>query len=438
MPKENQYSHISSNARLRNTTAMILAGGKGTRLKELTSKIAKPAVSFGGKFKIIDFALSNCINSGIRRVGVLTQYMAQDLISHIQSGWQSSYSALGEGVHIIPAQQRIDESWYRGTADAIYQNLDLIKRFDQTERILILGGDHIYKMDYSRMINFHVESGADVTVACIQMPIEQASEFGVMGVNEQGDIINFVEKPSQPESMPNDESKALISMGIYIFNVDVLDSELRQAIDKPNYKHDFGHNIIPNLIGRKNVKGYVFTERGHPGANGYWRDVGHIDEYYAATMDILAPTPELDLYDRSWPIMTNQVQRPGVKFLFNDPNRRGFAVDSVLCAGAIISGGQVIHSLISSDVRVEDFSEVKDSIILPSATIGRNCKLNKVIVGENCHVPDGTVIGYDLEQDKLRYTVSEQNVILVTQEMFDTVDRNVTPLETKPKATETA
>jgi glucose-1-phosphate adenylyltransferase len=293
-------------------------------------------------------------------------------------------------------------------------------------------------MDYSRMINFHVESGADVTVACIQMPIEQASEFGVMGVNDQGDIINFVEKPTKPAPMPNDDSKALISMGIYIFNVDVLDSELRQAIDKPDYKHDFGHNIIPNLIGRKNVKGYVFTERGHPGGNGYWRDVGHIDEYYAATMDILAPTPELDLYDKSWPIMTNQVQRPGVKFLFNDPNRRGFAVDSVLCAGAIISGGQVIHSLISSDVRVEDFSEVKDSIILPSAVIGKNCKLNKVIVGENCHIPDGTIIGYDLEQDKLRYTVSEQNVILVTQDMFDVVNQHVTPLENNPRAAETA
>lgn len=418
MPKENQYSHISSNARLRNTTAMILAGGKGTRLKELTSKVAKPAVSFGGKFKIIDFALSNCINSGIRKVGVLTQYMAQDLINHIQSGWQSSYSALGEGVHIIPAQQRIGENWYRGTADAIYQNLDLIKRHDQTERILILGGDHIYKMDYSRMINFHVESGADVTVACIQKPIEQASEFGVMGLNDQGDIVNFVEKPQNPTPMPNDDSKALISMGIYIFNVDVLDAELRQALNNPDYKHDFGHNIIPSLIGRKNLKGYVFTERGHPGANGYWRDVGHVDEYYAASMDLLAPTPELDLYDASWPIMTNQVQRPGVKFLFNDPNRRGFAVDSVLCAGAIISGGQVIHSLISSDVRVEDFSEVKDSILLPSASVGQNCKLNKVIVGENCHIPNGSIIGYDTEQDRKLYTVTENGVVLVTQDMF--------------------
>lgn len=437
MPKENQYSHISSNARLRNTTAMILAGGKGTRLKELTSTIAKPAVSFGGKFKIIDFALSNCINSGIRKVGVLTQYMAQDLISHIQSGWQSSYSALGEGVHIIPAQQRVGENWYRGTADAIYQNLDLIKRHDQTERILILGGDHIYKMDYSRMINFHVESGADVTVACIQKPIEQASEFGVMGLNDEGDIINFVEKPANPTPMPNDDSKALISMGIYIFNVDVLDAELRQALTCPDYKHDFGHNIIPSLIGRSNLKGYVFTERGHPGANGYWRDVGHVDEYYAATMDLLAPTPELDIYDKSWPIMTNQVQRPGAKFLFNDPNRRGYAVDSVVCAGAIISGAQVTHTLVSSDVRIDDFTEITDSILLPSASVGQNCKLKKVIVGENCHIPNSMEIGFDVELDKQRFTVTDEGIVLVTQDMFPLKEDNPLVSEDE-KSTQTA
>ncbi|MGF1751132.1 MULTISPECIES: glucose-1-phosphate adenylyltransferase [Vibrio] len=436
MPKENQYSHISSNARLRNTTAMILAGGKGTRLKELTSSVAKPAVSFGGKFKIIDFALSNCINSGIRKVGVLTQYMAQDLITHIQTGWQSTYSALNEGVHIIPAQQRVGEDWYRGTADAIYQNLDLIKRHDQTERILILGGDHIYKMDYSRMVNFHVESGADVTVACIQKPIEEASEFGVMGLNQDGDIINFVEKPSNPPSMPNDESKALISMGIYIFNLDVLDNELKQALNDPNYKHDFGHNIIPSLIGRSKLKGYVFSEKGHPGANGYWRDVGHVEEYYAATMDLLAPTPELDLYDTSWPIMTSQVQRPGVKFLFNEPERRGFAIDSVLCAGAIISGAQIKHSLISSDVRVEDRAEVTDSILLPNATVGMDCKLQKVIVGEGCQIPDGMIIGFDAEQDKARFTVSENGIVLVTNEMIDKlVESVVLPLKGESEAT---
>jgi glucose-1-phosphate adenylyltransferase len=263
-----------------------------------------------------------------------------------------------------------------------------------------------------------VESGADVTVACIQKPIEQASEFGVMGLNDEGDIINFVEKPTNPTPMPNDDSKALISMGIYIFNVDVLDAELRQALTCPDYKHDFGHNIIPSLIGRSNLKGYVFTERGHPGANGYWRDVGHVDEYYAATMDLLAPTPELDIYDKSWPIMTNQVQRPGAKFLFNDPNRRGYAVDSVVCAGAIISGAQVTHTLVSSDVRIDDFTEITDSILLPSASVGQNCKLKKVIVGENCHIPHSMEIGFNLELDKQRFTVTDEGIILVTQDMF--------------------
>lgn len=418
MNKGNNYSHISSNARLRNTTAMILAGGKGTRLKGLTSSVAKPAVSFGGKFKIVDFALSNCINSGIRRVGVLTQYMAHDLISHIQFGWQSSYSALGEGVHIIPAQQRVGESWYRGTADAIYQNLDLLKRQESTERVLILGGDHIYKMDYSRMVNFHVESGADVTVACIEKPIEQASEFGVMGLNSEADIINFVEKPTNPTPTPNDPSKALISMGIYIFNIDVLDCELKQAIESPEYKHDFGHNIIPSLIGRAKLKGYVFTDKGHPGGNGYWRDVGNLEEYYTASMDLLSPTPELNLYDQQWPIMTNQVQRPGVKFLFNDPERQGSAVDSVACAGAIISGASIIRTLVSSDVYIDEKTVVEDSILLPASHIGKHCKLKKVIVGEGCVIPDGSVIGYDREEDEKHYTVSETGIVLVTSEML--------------------
>ncbi|MFN1533573.1 glucose-1-phosphate adenylyltransferase [Vibrio jasicida] len=425
MSKINQYSHVSSNIRLRNTTAMILAGGKGTRLKELTSMVAKPAVSFGGKFKIIDFALSNCINSGIRKVGVLTQYKSQELISHIQSGWQISCSALNEGVHIIPAQQRLSEDWYRGTADAIYQNLDLIKRSDETKRVLILGGDHIYKMDYSRMVNFHVESRADVTVACIEKPIGQASSFGVVEVNERGDIINFVEKPEYPIPLSYDATQSLISMGIYIFNIDVLDEELQLALDTPNYKHDFGYNIIPSLIGRKAVKGYIFSGLGHPGTTNYWRDVGNVDEYYEASMDLLAPLPELDIYDKSWPIMTNQVQRPGAKFVFNDGMRKGYAVDSVVCAGSIISGARVIHSLISSDVRIEDFSEVVDCILLPNSSVGKNCKLTKVIVGEGCHIPSGTVIGDNVERDKCNYTVTEAGVVLVTKDMMNSFDEIV-------------
>lgn len=429
MSKVNQYSHISGNVRLRNTTAMILAGGKGTRLQELTSMVAKPAVSFGGKFKIIDFTLSNCINSGIRKVGVLTQYMAQDLISHIQSGWQSSYSALGEGVNVIPAQQRIGENWYRGTADAIYQNLDLIKRSDETERILILGGDHIYKMDYSRMINFHIENNADVTVACIQKPIEQASSFGVMEINKMGDIVNFVEKPEQPTPLPYDENQALVSMGIYIFNVKVLDEELRLALSSPDYKHDFGYNIIPSLIGRKSVKGYIFSEQGHPGFTNYWRDVGNLDEYYAASMDLLAPLPELDIYDKTWPIMTNQVQRPGAKFVFNDSKRKGYAVDSVVSAGSIISGASVCHSLISTDVRIDDFSQVVDSILLPNSSVGVNCKLVKVIVAEGCQIPNGMAIGVNLDDDRQRFTVTDSGIVLVTKEMIKALENVSTEAE---------
>lgn len=414
----NNYSHADTNKLVRETSAFILAGGKGTRLKELTASNAKPAVSFGGKFRIIDFTLSNCINSGIRKVGVLTQYMAQELIDHLQAGWQVLSPAMGEGVHIIPAQQRTGDSWYRGTADAIYQNLDLIKR-QGAKRVLILGGDHIYKMDYSRMVNFHMENDAAVTVACIHKPIEEASSFGVMGLDSTGEIKTFVEKPENPMSDPSDPSKALVSMGIYIFNTDLLEKELVEALDNPDYNHDFGHNIIPGLLGRHKVCGYVFTADGHPGETAYWRDVGNLDEYYAATMDLLSPSPELDLYSYNWPIITNQSQRPGAKFVFNDDGRRGYAVDSVLSAGTIISGAAIEHSLISANTVVHSYSSVKDSILLPNANVGRNCRLTKVIVGEGCDIPPGTVIGENLEEDKQKYTVSDTGVVLVTSEMFE-------------------
>lgn len=414
----NNYSHADTNKLVRETSALILAGGKGTRLKELTINNAKPAVSFGGKFRIIDFTLSNCINSGIRRIGVLTQYMAQDLIDHLQAGWQILSPAMGEGVNIVPAQQRTGESWYRGTADAVYQNLDMIRR-QNSKQVLILGGDHIYKMDYSRMLNFHVENNAAVTVACIHKPIEEASSFGVMGIDETGEIKTFVEKPENPMPDPNDSSKALVSMGIYIFNADLLEEELVAALEDPDYNHDFGHNIIPGLLGRHKVFGYVFTEQGHPSKTAYWRDVGNLDEYYAASMDLLSPDPELDLYSHYWPILTNQKQRPGVKFVFNDEGRRGYAVDSVLAAGAIVSGAAIEHSLVSVDVIVHSYAEVKDSILLPNSDIGRHCRLNKVIVGEGCKIPEGTVIGENLEEDKQKYTVSENGVILVTAEMFN-------------------
>ncbi|MDG3088014.1 glucose-1-phosphate adenylyltransferase [Vibrio hannami] len=415
----NNYSHADTNRLVRETSALILAGGKGTRLKQLTSNNAKPAVSFGGKFRIIDFTLSNCINSGIRKVGVLTQYMAQDLIDHLQDGWQEVCSpAMGEGVRIVPAQQRTGEDWYRGTADAVYQNLDLIKK-QGAKNVLILGGDHIYKMDYSRMLNFHVETNAAVTVACITKPIEEASAFGVMGIDADGEVKTFVEKPANPPADPNDPTKALVSMGIYIFNAELLEEELVKALEDPDYNHDFGHNIIPGLLGRHKVSGYVFADNGgHPGKTAYWRDVGNLDEYYVATMDLLSPDPELDMYSPDWPIITNQNQRPGVKFVFNDEGRRGYAVDSVLTAGVIVSGAAVEHSLISSDVRLHSYSTIKDSIILPNADVGRHCRLTKVIVGEGCRIPDGTVIGEDPVADAEKYTVSPNGVVLVTSDMF--------------------
>ncbi|UGA56234.1 glucose-1-phosphate adenylyltransferase [Vibrio sp. VB16] len=413
----NNYSHADTNKLVRETSALILAGGKGTRLKQLTNNNAKPAVSFGGKFRIIDFTLSNCINSGVRKVGVLTQYMAQDLIDHLQDGWQILSPAMGEGVRIIPAQQRTGNDWYRGTADAVYQNLDLIKR-QNAKRVLILGGDHIYKMDYSRMLNFHVENNAAVTVACIHKPIEEASSFGVMGLDATGQINTFVEKPANPPADPSDPTQSLVSMGIYIFDADLLEDELVKALEDPEYNHDFGHNIIPGLLGRAKVFGYIFTEDGHPGDTAYWRDVGNLDEYFAATMDLLSPDPELDLYSPNWPIMTNQSQRPGAKFVFNDENRRGHAVDSVLSAGTIISGAELEHCMVSANVRVHSYSQLKDCILLPNSDIGRNCRLTKVIVGEDCVIPDNTVIGENPTEDAKKYTVSETGVILVTSEMF--------------------
>ncbi len=410
----NQYSHNSSNQIVRRTTALVLAGGKGTRLKGLTKNIAKPAVSFGGKYKIIDFALSNCYNSNIRKVGVLTQFMAHELIEHLQVGWQFTVNGIGEGVAIIPAQQRVGSDWYRGTADAVYQNLDLIRR-SKSDYILILGGDHIYTMDYSRMLSFHAENNADITVACITKPIEQASEFGVMALDKNANIVRFEEKPENPAPSPDDPSQALVSMGIYVFNREALERELLSAVEQPDYQHDFGHNIIPNAINRLNVKGYVFSAKGHPGNNGYWRDVGNLDEYYEATMDLMAPQPELNLYSSSWPIITRQSQRPGAKFVFNEEHRRGYAVDSVLSAGTIVSGARIERTLLSTDVFVDELSVVKDSILLPHVKVGKNCTLNRVIVDHGTVIPDGMVIGEDPALDAERFDVSENGIVLVTR-----------------------
>ena len=413
--KEKNSPRFISNL-TRNTLALIMAGGRGSRLKNLTAWRAKPAVPFGGKFRIIDFPLSNCINSGIRKIGVLTQYKAHSLILHIQRGWGHFRGEFGEFVELLPAQQRIEASWYAGTADAIYQNIDII-RSHSPDHVLILAGDHIYKMDYGAMLANHAENEADVTVGCIEVPIEQASAFGVMGVDTERRITSFEEKPENPTSVPDKPNEALCSMGIYIFNTDLLYELLIRDADTPNSSHDFGHDIIPHVIKNYRAYAYPFTN-AKTEIQAYWRDVGTVDAFWQANLELIGMTPELNLYDEEWPIWTHQVQLPPAKFVFNDDDRRGMAVDSMVSGGCIISGAHVQNSLLFSHVTVENHSTIESSVILPDVTIGKNCKIKRAVIDENCHIPDGTVIGYDMEQDKERFYVSPNGVVLVVPEML--------------------
>jgi glucose-1-phosphate adenylyltransferase len=400
----------------RDTLALILAGGRGTRLQHLTLWRAKPAVPFGGKFHIVDFPLSNCINSGIRRIGVLTQYKAHSLIQHIQRGWGFLRGEFGEFVELLPAQQRIEASWYAGTADAVYQNLDIIRQHEPNF-VLILAGDHIYKMDYGPMIAAHVAQGADATVGCIEVPLERAKEFGVMTVNTVGRVTDFVEKPLQPKTMSGRTDAVLASMGIYVFNTAFLYEQLTRDAHAPKSVHDFGKDILPYIIKLYNVMAYPFRELdGHKQA--YWRDVGTIDAYWEANMELIGVTPELNFYDEDWPIWTYQEQLPPAKFVFDDDGRRGMAVDSMVSGGDIISGSLVRHSLLFSNVHVADYCTIQDSLILPNVVVGERCQLRKVIIEEGCRLPPGTVIGEDSQQDAKRYYVSPGGVTVVTPEML--------------------
>ena len=403
----------------RNTLALIMAGGRGERLKQLTMWRAKPAVPFGGKFRIIDFPLSNCINSGIRKIGVLTQYKSHSLILHIQRGWGHLRGEFGEFVELLPAQQRIESSWYSGTADSIYQNLDII-RSHSPEFVLILAGDHIYKMDYGEMLAKHVENNADVTVGCIEVPIEQASAFGVMGVENDYRISSFVEKPQQPEAMPGHPDAALCSMGIYIFNKDLLFELLIRDADTPNSSHDFGKDIIPEAIKKYHVYAYPYTDTAS-GIQAYWRDVGTVDAFWEANLELIGVTPELNLYDDEWPIWTCQEQLPPAKFIFDDDDRRGMAVDSMVSGGCIISGAVVRHSLLFSHVTVDDYSKIDSSVVLPDVSIGKNCRIYHAVIDKCCDIPDGTIIGKNEEDDKKRFHVSPNGVVLVTPEMLGKV-----------------
>jgi len=400
----------------RNTLALILAGGRGSRLKHLTRWRSKPAVPFGGKFRIVDFPLSNCMNSGIRRIGVLTQYKSHSLILHVQRGWGFLRGELGEFVELWPAQQRIESTWYTGTADAVYQNLDIMRNHDP-DYVLILAGDHIYKMDYGTMIAFHVECGADMTVACLEVDLETAKSFGVMEVDGEQRVRRFVEKPDQPQPMPDRPDKALASMGIYCFNAKFLYEQLVKDADMPNSSHDFGKDIIPRIIDKYRVMAYPFRD-AKSGEQAYWRDVGTVDAFWEANLELTQVTPPLDLYEASWPIWTHQVQLPPAKFVFDENERRGMAVDSMVSGGCIVSGSVLRRSLLFSNSRINSYCEVEDSVILPDVDIGRNCKLRKVVIDRGCKIPANSAIGQNLEDDAARYHVSEGGVVLVTPEML--------------------
>ena len=406
--------HISQLTR--NTMALVLAGGRGTRLKHLTQWRAKPAVPFGGKFRIIDFPLSNCINSGIRKISIVTQYKSHSLIRHIQRAWNFSRGILfGEFIELMPASQQT-ESWYSGTADAVYQNLNII-RAHEPEYILILAGDHIYKMDYGPMIAAHVANNADMTVGCLEVPLDMATSFGVMSINDKEQIIRFAEKPSQPEPTPNDPNQALASMGIYVFNADFLYDQLNIDAESTQSSHDFGKDIIPSIINQHKVFAYRFRDV-QKGEQAYWRDVGTLQAFWEANIDLVSVSPQLNVYDEEWPIWTNQLQLPPAKFIFDDEDRRGMAVDSIVSGGCIISGAKVKKSLLFSNVKINSYSSVTDSVILPNVEIGRHCKIKKAVIDKGSIIPPNTVIGENLEEDAKRFYVSESGIVLVTPDML--------------------
>ena len=398
--------------------AIVLAGGRGSRLAELTDWRAKPAVPFGGKFRIIDFALSNCVNSGIRRIGVCTQYKAQSLIRHLQRGWSFLEGRFDEFVELLPAQQRVTADWYRGTADAVYQNIDILRRH-RRKYVLILAGDHVYKMDYTRMLADHVASGAVMTVACIEVPLADASQFGVMTVDADRRIRAFDEKPAQPAAMPGRPDTVLASMGIYVFDEAFLYEQLIRDAEDEGSSHDFGKDLIPWLIrSGLHVHAHAFRDscvnmsKGAP----YWRDVGTLDAYWQANMELTRVVPDLNLYDIDWPIWSYQEQLPPAKFVFDDDGRRGMAVDSIVSGGCIVSGSVVRRSVLFSQVRVQDYCNIEDCVILPNVEIGNNVTLRRVLVDKHCRLPDGLTAGVDAEADRKRFHVTERGVTVIVPE----------------------
>jgi len=399
-----------------NSMALVLAGGRGSRLKDLTAWRAKPAVPFAGKFRIIDFPMSNCINSGIRRISVITQYKSHSLQRHLQRGWSFMSGQFGEFVEVLPAQQRKGEGWYVGTADAVYQNLDIIRHYNP-EYVVILAGDHIYKMDYGKMIAAHVANGADITVGCIPVSLAEAKAFGVMSIDDEFRITEFAEKPANPKAMPDNPAQSLASMGIYVFSCKYLRDRLVADAADTSSTHDFGRDLIPHAIEHANAFAFPFLA-GNTSASGYWRDVGTIDAYWDANIDLAQISPSLNLYDKNWPIWTHQEQLPPAKFAFNDDDRRGHAIDSLVSGGCLITGAEIRHSVLFSSVRIHSGSQVEDSVILPEAEIRHNCRIKRCVIDKGAIIPDGTVIGEDPVEDARRFYVSEGGIVLVTPEML--------------------
>jgi glucose-1-phosphate adenylyltransferase len=410
----------------RRAIALVLAGGRGSRLMALTDRRAKPATYFGGKFRIIDFALSNCINSGIRKIGVLTQYKSHSLLRHLQRGWNFLRAEVNEFCELMPAQQRVSETaWYQGTADAVYQNLDIL-RSHGADYILILAGDHIYKMDYGALLEDHISMNADVTVACVEVPRMEATGFGVMHVDESRRVIDFVEKPADPPPVPGKPDRALASMGVYVFNAEFLYKELERDADTPGSSRDFGRDIIPYLVNRAKVMSHDFALsciQDGPEGEPYWRDVGTIDAYWEANIDLTGVTPSLNLYDQEWPIFTYQEQLPPAKFVFDNDERRGMAVDSLVSGGCIISGAVVRQSLLFSTVRINSYTTVEGAVVLPGSSIGRHCTLKKVIIDRGVEIPEGMVVGEDPILDAQRFYRTDKGVVLITQDMIEALER---------------
>ncbi len=415
MPK---YENRNISNLTRETYAMVLAGGRGSRLYELTDRRAKPAVYFGGKFRIIDFPLSNCINSGIKKIGIATQYKSHSLIRHVNRGWGHFKKELGESIEVLPASQQKGEGWYVGTADAIFQNLDII-RSEMPKYIMILSGDHVYRMDYGPLLASHVSSGADMTVCCIETSVAEAADtFGVMTVDENSRVCRFDEKPANPAEIPGKAGVTLASMGNYIFNTDFLFEQLQKDAAQKDSSHDFGNDIIPKIIESHKVYAFPFTDPDSD-RQPYWRDVGTLDSFWEANMELVTAEPELDMYDKNWPVWTYQEQTAPAKFVFDEDNRRGLSIDSTVSGGVIVSGSTVKRSLLFSHVRVNSYCHVEESVILPKVVIGRGCKVIKAIVDSGCDIPEGMDIGVDHDKDRQNgFRVTQKGVVLVTQEML--------------------